>query len=216
MSEETRPSEPRDRGPVDVASAPDSRREAHASSAGRQLTTSRSGGATTGAPTPRAAAPPAKDGSGGLENLDAVGRVLELCGELVRRAAANPQDAALLIGRLERLLAPSKKRAAGGRGNRRSKPVLDPFEVHRTAPEALLARLGELDIEQLRDIVAHHGMDPRRLVMKWKDKDRVAAHIEDTVATRSRKGDAFRGSAGEPLDPHRPDAIGPQMPGSGG
>jgi hypothetical protein len=35
-------------------------------------------------------------------------------------------------------------------------------------------------------------MDPRRLVMRWKDVERVQAHIVATTVQRSRKGDAFR------------------------
>jgi hypothetical protein len=56
----------------------------------------------------------------------------------------------------------------------------------------LAGRLAALDLEQLRDVVAFYGMDPRRLVMKWKTTERVVAHIVETVQTRSRKGDAFR------------------------
>lgn len=42
-------------------------------------------------------------------------------------------------------------------------------------------------------MVAHYGMDPRRLVMKWKTTDRVIGHIVETVESRARKGDVFRG-----------------------
>jgi hypothetical protein len=70
--------------------------------------------------------------------------------------------------------------------------VIDPFEIYRNDPGALRARLGSLDLEQLRDIVAYHGMDARRLVMKWKTPERVVTHIVETVEARSRKGDAFR------------------------
>ena len=38
----------------------------------------------------------------------------------------------------------------------------------------------------------NYGMDPGKLVMKWKDADRVRAHIVDTTMQRARKGDAFR------------------------
>ena len=55
-----------------------------------------------------------------------------------------------------------------------------------------MAQLAELNLEELRDIVAQFGMDPRRLVMKWKDARRVREHIEATTAQRSRKADAFR------------------------
>jgi hypothetical protein len=125
---------------------------------------------------------------------DGVARVRELSTELVRRAEADPGSAGRLATRIEKLLGPTK-RTPGGRGHRRALPVLDPFEVYRGAPESLAGRLAGLDLEQLRDIIAQHGMDPRRLVMKWKDSERVIAHIVETVDARSRKGDAFRGSS---------------------
>ncbi|WP_162527293.1 hypothetical protein [Sphingomonas solaris] len=46
--------------------------------------------------------------------------------------------------------------------------------------------------EQLLDIVAEFGMDPGKLVMKWKDRDRVADRIVETAIARATKGDAFR------------------------
>jgi hypothetical protein len=125
---------------------------------------------------------------------DGVARVRELSTELVRRAEADPGSAGRLATRIEKLLGPAK-RTPGGRGHRRALPVLDPFEVYRGAPESLAGQLAGLDLEQLRDIIAQHGMDPRRLVMKWKDSERVIAHIVETVDARSRKGDAFRGSS---------------------
>lgn len=53
-------------------------------------------------------------------------------------------------------------------------------------------RLGELDVEALKDIVAEHGMDPGKLVLKWKIKERILEHIISTVQARSKKGDALR------------------------
>jgi len=126
-----------------------------------------------------------------------VSRLRELCERLVTVAEARPAEAGVLADALTKLLdgAVSGGGAAGRRG-RRAMPVLDPFEVYREGPDALLGRLGELDLEQLRDVVAHYGMDPRRLVMKWKRRERVVAHIVETVQVRSRKGDAFRRSPG--------------------
>jgi hypothetical protein len=129
------------------------------------------------------------DRSAGVE------KVRRLCDELSKAAERDPERLPKLVEGLERLLAPPVRKPPGSRGNRRAKPVLDPFEVYRAEPDALKARLGALDLERLRDVVAHHGMDPRRLVMKWKDRERVIQHIIETVEARSRKGDAFRGSS---------------------
>jgi hypothetical protein len=82
------------------------------------------------------------------------------------------------------------------RSHRRAPGVLDPFAVFGDAGEdGLRARLGELSLDQLRDIVAEHGMDNDRLAMKWKDPARVIDRIVERVATRLAKGSAFRAPA---------------------
>lgn len=79
------------------------------------------------------------------------------------------------------------------RPRRRTPGVLDPFAIFGDAGEdGLRARLGELSLDQLRDIVAEHSMDNDRLAMKWKDPSRVIDRIVERVTTRSAKGSAFR------------------------
>ena len=120
-------------------------------------------------------------------------RLRELCEQLVQRAEADPPSAGALADGVAKLLDDGSRRSASGRRTgRRDHPILDPFEIYRENPEALAGRLAALDLEQLRDVVAYYGMDPRRLVMKWKTADRVITHVVETVETRSRKGDAFR------------------------
>ena len=66
--------------------------------------------------------------------------------------------------------------------------------------EAMLRkRLQALDADGLQDMVAEHGMDPGKLVRKWKTPDRVIEHIVATVQARSRKGDAFRSGPQAPI-----------------
>src|SRR5687768_9535981 len=117
-----------------------------------------------------------------------IARLRELCQQLVQRAESDPATARALADSVAKLL---DGRSAGKRARRRTgrrpAPVLDPFEIHRKDPAALPSRLSDLDLEQLRDVVAHYGMDPRRLVMKWKNADRVISHIVETVEARSRK-----------------------------
>jgi hypothetical protein len=70
---------------------------------------------------------------------------------------------------------------------------LDPFALYANGGEdGLRTRLEALDLEQLRDIIAEHGMDHDRLAMKWKDQARVVERIVERVGTRSAKGSAFR------------------------
>lgn len=79
------------------------------------------------------------------------------------------------------------------RTGRRALAKLDPFKIFVEGGEhELMVKLTNLDTEELRDVVAQFGMDPRRLVMKWKDAQRVREHIVATTIQRSRKGDAFR------------------------
>lgn len=80
------------------------------------------------------------------------------------------------------------------RSNRRKPGPFDPFTIFAEGGgQGLHDRLAELDLEQLRDIVADHGMDHDRLAMKWKDPTRVIARIVERVAARASKGSAFRG-----------------------
>ncbi|MFJ4768648.1 hypothetical protein ACIP88_05955 [Streptomyces uncialis] len=83
------------------------------------------------------------------------------------------------------------------RSSRRAKGLIDPFTVFTESGEdGLRSRLATLDLEQLRDIVAEHGMDHDRLAMKWKDPQRVLERIVERVEARSSKGSAFRSSNG--------------------
>jgi len=76
--------------------------------------------------------------------------------------------------------------------NRRAPAVLDPIEIARQGEDVLRAKLGTLSIEELKDIVAQFGMDPGKLVTKWKTADRIVERIVETSMARAQKGDAFR------------------------
>jgi hypothetical protein len=78
------------------------------------------------------------------------------------------------------------------KGGRRAAAVLNPIDLARHGEADLRSRLAELDLERLLDIVAQFGMDPGKLVMKWKDRDRVIDRIVEIALTRATKGEAFR------------------------
>jgi hypothetical protein len=78
------------------------------------------------------------------------------------------------------------------KGGRRAEAILDPVDVIRRGEEQLRLQLSALNIHQLRDIVAQYGMDPGKLVMKWKDAERVTDRIVELASARLRKGEAFR------------------------
>lgn len=69
--------------------------------------------------------------------------------------------------------------------------MLDPIEVSIEGEHTLRTRLGELTVEQLKDIIADYGMDPGKLAMKWKDADRLIDRIVEYSIARAKKGNVF-------------------------
>lgn len=124
----------------------------------------------------------------------------ELAAALARLVAVVADEAARtprFANALGRALAGGEEPGSAPRkGGRRASGPIDPYEVYATDGEAgLRSALGRLDLEQLRDIVAEHGMDNDRLAMKWKDANRVIDRIVDRVKARAAKGSAFRSPA---------------------
>ena len=115
-------------------------------------------------------------------------RLQALFKEIVAQAKSNPSFAR----RLEAALSDTPGAGRTRRSNRRAPGVLDPFVLYQSGEAYLRDRLAGLSLEQLKDIVAEHGMDLNKLALKWKKTERLIALILDTVSTRSRKGDAFR------------------------
>jgi len=128
-------------------------------------------------------------------------KLTALMREVIAEAEANPGFHARLaqvlgsdeklakapIGRKRRARPTEYKRPS----NRRTPSVLDPVQLARDGESALREALAKLDIEQLRDVVADYGMDPGKLVMKWRDVDRIADRIVEVARGRAQKGSAF-------------------------
>lgn len=91
-------------------------------------------------------------------------------------AESNPEFDAKLR-RVLQLEGKGASASRAGKARRRSPAVLDPVAVVRDGELALRRRLEALDIEQLKDIVSQYGLDPSRLVMKWKTRERVIDHV---------------------------------------
>lgn len=130
-------------------------------------------------------------------------RLAKLAAAVAEQAARDPEFAAKLEGIMGGGAGASPgrparpARAEGARkGGRRAAARLDPVDLARLGPEHLRDALGSLDLAQLLDIVAEYGMDPGKLVMKWKDRDRIIDRIVETAIARATKGDAFRQSEG--------------------
>lgn len=82
---------------------------------------------------------------------------------------------------------------APSRRGRRAPGPWDPYAVYAEVGEqGLTERLSALELEQLRDIVAEHGMNHDGKAMRWKALDRVIGRIVERVVDRAGKGDAFR------------------------
>jgi hypothetical protein len=109
---------------------------------------------------------------------------------VTEEASRNPEFAKKLEGALG--LEPKPKTEDTGRGRHRRAPaLLDPISLAREGESVLRARLEPLTLEQLKDIVAEYGMDPGKLVMKWKTSDRVIERIVEYSVNRAKKGEAF-------------------------
>ena len=78
------------------------------------------------------------------------------------------------------------------RGHRRAPAVLDPVALAAEGESLLRKELSALSLDELKDIVAEHGMDPGKLVMKWKTPEKIIDKIVELSLSRARKGDAFR------------------------
>lgn len=112
-----------------------------------------------------------------------------LTSAIATEASRTPRFAASL----KRALSATPSATPPRRSGRRQPGPLDPFELHtQSGEEGLRSGLRLLSLEQLRDIVAEHGMDNDRLAMKWKDPERVIDRIVERVVFRASKGSAFR------------------------
>lgn len=79
------------------------------------------------------------------------------------------------------------------RRGRRNPGPWDPFVVYAASGETgLREQLGRLELEQLRDIIAEHGMNSDGLAIRWTKSDRVVGRIVERVILKAAKGDAFR------------------------
>ena len=123
-------------------------------------------------------------------------RLARLLSVITEEAARNAEFAARLEEALDDgpAVRGARKATGGGarRGGRRTRAVLDPIAVAQKGETRLRDDLDKLDRERLLDVVAEYGMDPGKLVMKWKDRDRVIERIVEIALARSTKGDAFR------------------------
>src|SRR5437867_5514363 len=105
-----------------------------------------------------------------MSTLDALRALFD---EILQEAAGNWRFRTRLANALSVADTSSPATEKPRRRGRRAPGVLDPFEVNSEGEAELRRRLERLDIEQLKDIVAQHGMDSSKLATKWKSADRL-------------------------------------------
>lgn len=115
---------------------------------------------------------------------------------ILDEADNNPEfakrlEVALGVSNVRRTTERKNPKESMSRGNRRSPAVLDPIAIAKNGSDELRMRLAELNIEQLKDIVAEYGMDTAKLAMKWKSRERIIDRIVEVSVNRSKKGDVF-------------------------
>jgi len=90
--------------------------------------------------------------------------------------------------------APPRKRASAPRKRVARQPgAFDPFVVYREGGAAgLTQRLGVLDLEQLRDIIAEQELDTRKETGRKRNLEVIAKWIVEKVEASENKGAVFR------------------------
>jgi hypothetical protein len=108
----------------------------------------------------------------------------ELLGQVVAEAVRDPDFGRALRRALDEAM-PKRQR-------RRAQPAIDPFACYEQGGEpAVRHALEPLDVEQLKDIIAHHQMDRAKLAMKWQTPERLIDLIVAQTMSRAHKGEAF-------------------------
>ncbi len=123
--------------------------------------------------------------------------IKKVLNDVVRVIAEEAERNSEFARQIEEALGLKKKPARPTRGraaNRRAPAMLDPVELARQGEPVLRERLGELNLEQLKDVVAEYGMDHDKLVLKWKTPERVIDRIVEVSLGRARKGEGFLSS----------------------
>ncbi len=89
---------------------------------------------------------------------------------------------------------PARKRAAAPRKRVVRQPgAFDPFVVYREGGAALLTeRLGSLELEQLRDIIAEQELDTRKETGRKRNLEVIVEWIVAKVEASENKGAVFR------------------------
>ncbi|MCR8896182.1 hypothetical protein NWF34_04325 [Gordonia sp. GONU] len=139
------------------------------------------------------------------KNPQAAQLIAGLTTVIVAEAERSSRFAAALTGVVDALrppdgvlgaapVPPPRKRAAAPKKRVTRQPgAFDPFVVYReSGGQDLAARLGELTIEQLRDIIAEQELDTRKETGRKRKAEVLVAWIVERVEASENKGSVFR------------------------
>ncbi len=124
--------------------------------------------------------------------MDTIKLLNAIWGEFLKELRLNQDFRTRIVQIIEKNTTNASADEWSRRSRRRKPGPFDPMAVYREQPETLKSRLEDLEIEELKDIIAEHGMDKAKLAMKWKSKERLIDLIITTIQSRSQKGDVFR------------------------
>ncbi|MFP4361767.1 MAG: hypothetical protein ACLFTG_13965 [Alphaproteobacteria bacterium] len=74
---------------------------------------------------------------------------------------------------------------------RRAPAAFDPIAAAHDGEATLRARLAELSADQLKDMIAEHGLDPTGRASRWRKPERLVELIVDRAVERAQKGRGF-------------------------
>ncbi|MEP9417651.1 hypothetical protein ABLE92_25360 [Gordonia sp. VNQ95] len=139
------------------------------------------------------------------KNPQAAQLIAGLTRVIIDEADKSTRFAAALVGVIDSLRsdgaaptpvaasAPAPRKRAPAKKQARRPAILDPFVVYRESGATGLAeKLGALDLEQLRDIIAEEELDTRKETGRKRSTAVISAWIVERVEASENKGSVFR------------------------
>ena len=105
---------------------------------------------------------------------------------VAEQAERDPDFAARLEAALGGEFAPSRASR-----RKRAPAAFDPVTAAYDGADALRARLAALSADQLKDMIAEHGLDPTGRANRWRKPERLVGLIVDRAIERAQKGRGF-------------------------
>lgn len=110
---------------------------------------------------------------------------------LAQESACNPDFAE----KVEHLLSALPEKKSAGRKSPAMSQLLEPPDIYaewnaRGEAEFRLW-LREQPVATLRALISQHDLDAARRTSKWKDIDKLSAHIADQLQARMARGSSF-------------------------